>query len=348
MNTESNYLSDLDEGAELWDIFAARAYPDPKWRIQNLIPEAGAVIIAGPSGEGKSWLAMEMSKSIASGKPFLGNFDSQKSTVLYINQENSKSEMYRRGKAMGFDESLGIWLMQLDELDLNDDANVVDLADFIKRHGIEVVVIDTFRSVAGNVKDENAVEISQFFKRFKPLKDNNLCLIFIDHTRKPERFDGNAPKKEQLFGSQYKLGAIEVLLMVRKVKDQHEFLMYQMKNRLGVEIKPFKISMVDSIDEMGKHKISFEYQGETEYRDSKKGEAKDSILSLLGEQGRTRVELIDLVSKGKNIGSKNISEAIRELQHDGGILMQKHHRENFYVLPTKEVRTEDIFIGSNR
>ncbi len=326
-----------EEEPELWDFFSALSFPEQKWRIKNLIPHAGLVILAGASTEGKSWIAMEMAKAMAFGTPFLGNFETEKSTVLYINQEMAKSELHRRGRLLGMDGNFGrLWVLNRNEFMLDDENNVDWLIEFVQQKQIEVVIIDTFRAVAGAIKDENANEISQFFQRFKVLKENGVALIFLDHTRKPERFDGKIPKREQLFGSQYKLGAAEVLLMVKKGSDKGESSLYQLKNRLGVELEPFKLTMKD-VEVNGKTAIEFSYLGTFEEKDSKKDEAKEFILNVLVESGKTRQECLDMALKERNIGYKNTSDALRELEDEAKIKVNKQGRKNFYQLPTEVV-----------
>src|SRR3989338_11595590 len=132
-NEPSNGLDESEP--EFWDTFAARPYPEQKWRIKNIVPDAGMVILAGASTEGKTWFAMEMCKAMAFGQPFLNEFEAQKSSVLYINQEMAKSELYRRGKLLGFDGSYsGIWVLNRNELNLNDEYNVEWLMGVIKQN----------------------------------------------------------------------------------------------------------------------------------------------------------------------------------------------------------------------
>ncbi len=338
--TELNQFVD-DEEPEIWDWFAGRPFPEQKWKVQNIVPEAGTVIIAGGSTEGKSWFAMELTKALAYGTPFLGNFETEKSTVLFINQEMSKAELYRRGMLLGFGKPMGrIWVLTRNELDLNNEIEVQWLLDFIEERLIDVVVVDTFRAVAGSVKDDNANDIMDFFQRFKILKEKGVALVFLDHTRKPERFDGKNPKKEQLFGSQYKLGAIEILVMLKKTPDG-EIVVHQFKNRLGLEFEPFKVTMKDKIAEDGQKIVEFTYEGGFEQTETKKEEAKDFILNALSEGGRTRQECIDMALKEQKIGVKNTSDALRELEDGGKVVMEKLGRKNFYTLPKEELEEEN-------
>ena len=338
MTETYKYIEDEDNDPELWDIFSAQSFPEQKWKIKNIIPDSGQVIIAGTSGDGKSWLALEIARALVLGKPLLdeASFESEKARVLYINQEMAKSELYRRGKLLGFEGNFGrLLVLNRNELNLNDDENATWLIDLVKNKGISVVIIDTFRAVAGNLKDDKAEEISPFFNRFKILKEIGVAIIWLDHTRKPEKFDGKIPKKEQLFGSQYKLGAVEILLMLKPTEVKGELMVYQLKNRLGLEIEPFRISYADTTGEDNQKRVIFSYLGQVIAEEAKKDQARDLIMRVLTEEGKTRRELINIVLNEIRVGEKNTSDAIRELEREAKVHMEKKGRENYYTLPLR-------------
>jgi hypothetical protein len=85
-----------------WRDFDQRSFPEERWRVTNLIPLEGFVILAAPSGEKKTWLSMAMAKNIANGEPFLETqeFKSIPANILYIDQEMPQSEIQRRGRLL--------------------------------------------------------------------------------------------------------------------------------------------------------------------------------------------------------------------------------------------------------
>jgi hypothetical protein len=92
---------------QLWEEINKMVFPADRWRIKNLIPREGIVILAAVSGEKKSWVAMSMAQCIASGINFLGNplFETLPGKVLFIDGESSTSEFQRRGRQLGFDSA---------------------------------------------------------------------------------------------------------------------------------------------------------------------------------------------------------------------------------------------------
>src|SRR3989344_1573926 len=99
----SGYSDKVPESISLEDL-DNEVFPEQSWRINKLIPKEGFAIVASISGNRKTWFAMEMAKNIVSGENFLGReeFKTEGSNILYINGENGKSEMQRRGRQLCF------------------------------------------------------------------------------------------------------------------------------------------------------------------------------------------------------------------------------------------------------
>lgn len=69
--------------------------PPLRWAIPGLLPE-GLVILAGAPKLGKSWLALDLSVSIAEGMAALGQFPTEGGGVLYIALEDSERRLQTR------------------------------------------------------------------------------------------------------------------------------------------------------------------------------------------------------------------------------------------------------------
>lgn len=329
-----------------WDEMKKWELPAVRWRIKNLIPAEGLVILAAISGECKSWLALLMAKCIALGENFLGKdqFETKGGNVLYIDLEMPKSEMLRRGKQMELsEENHRLFILNHDDMNLYDDDYNLDrtwLMRFIEENNIQTVFVDTFRPAAGGIREEKAEEVRTFFNNFMPLKNKGVSVVFLDHLRKPARWEGKVPQKSHLFSSQDKAASVEVLLMIRSEEGSGKISFYQRKNRLDVEIKPFTILMKDEINEQGEKKTVFEYGEEIEDSESKKEQAKELVPNILESGGRTRKEILEIVQEEAKMGERNISDALRELCDAGVILKSKKGRQNYYTLPESENTSE--------
>lgn len=320
-----------------WRVLKNEKFPSAQWRIKNLIPTEGLVFLASISGEGKTWVAMEIAQAITSGKDFLGHsgFKSVPGNVLYIDSEMSRQELQRRGIQIDFDNDLGLFLLNDD---LNFSARSLDdhhewLEEFIEQNEICVVIIDTFRAVAGGLKEEKAEDVREFINGFKKYKNKKVAIIFLDHCRKASHFETKIPQKEHLFGSQDKTASVEILLMIKGNDDGSQIEMYQRKNRLAPSIAPFKIKVADTFDNTGNTSTILSYDGEIEDAETKKEEAKEMILEKLKEGGMTTKQIISFTHQQKRIGEKNTREALRELRNAGEVESVKKGREDFFTLP---------------
>ncbi len=322
---------------ESWGDIKKMKFPEERWRIKNMIPLEGFTILAGISGERKTWVAMEMAKSIVQGIDFLGHFKTLGGNILYIDMEMSKSEFQRRGLQLGLSEDkYKFFILSQNELNLNDDGDEVEgLIEYIEKNKIVTVFVDTFRAVAGGMEENKAELVRKFFNRFKPLKDKGVGVVFLDHFRKPNHFEGKVPKKEHLFASQDKIASVETLLMIQSMEISEEIHVYQRKNRLGMEIKPFKIGMADE-DTNGVRKTNLKYLGEIEEAEIKKDEAKKAIPIYLEEGSKTTKELMEAIATEFKIGERNLRDALRELVEEKKIEQKMKGRMHIYSLKKEE------------
>ena len=229
-------------------------------------------------------------------------------------------------------------IVNSDEINLNRPEGYVWLKTFVGFHKIKVVFIDTFIAVTGGLKEEKAEEIRQFFNKFNSLKNSGVTIVWLMHLRKPNNFEGKTPKKEQLLGSQDKSASVEVLLMLHS--DVDDINVYQRKNRLGREIEPFKVNMIDTKDDKGCVRTRFEYGGLLDDSDCKKDEAKEMIIDILESGGKNTGEILTLVTK--QVGSKNTRTALNELVKEEIINVSKQGKSNYYVLIQNNQENKEI------
>jgi hypothetical protein len=325
-----------------WDEIEKYEIPKDRWRIKNILPKEGFTILASVAGEGKSWLALHMAQCISDDKPFLDKeeFATTGCSVLYLDCENSKSELKRRGAQLGFkkDTQHGLFFLNDMGLNLNSDDGERWLREAIDYFECKVVFVDTLRAVAGGLKEDKAEDVRAFFNRYRDLKDEGVSVVFLDHVRKPSFFE-KVPQKEHLLGSQDKTASVEVLLMLRAMgKGQVE--VYQRKNRIAPEIEPFKILIEDSLGDHLETQTRIKFDGFLESRETQKEEAKKHVLEMLKTGGRSSDEIIDVLKRERKIGSRNIRDALRDLVAEKEIDVSKAGRKNYYFLPNDEKDAE--------
>ncbi len=126
--------------------------PETNWVIHDLVPE-GLTILAGAPKIGKSWLAQELSLSVAMGRPALGQFRCNEGPVLHLALEDNPRRLRRRTEMLldgGAAPANAFFTCEWPRL--ADNEHDIDALDHIHRWlenhpNTRLVVIDTFAKI---------------------------------------------------------------------------------------------------------------------------------------------------------------------------------------------------------
>lgn len=133
--------------------------PPAQWLVKGVIPEAGEVVVFGPSGSGKSFATLDLAMCIVRGEPWQGR-KTQQGRVIYVAAEGAGSYRQRLQAYEGhhrFDASNAPFHLVQEAINLTDSedvARVVDLAKSLPTPPALVIVDTLARSMAG--ADENS------------------------------------------------------------------------------------------------------------------------------------------------------------------------------------------------
>ncbi|MDY6876791.1 MAG: AAA family ATPase [Chloroflexota bacterium] len=169
-------------------------WPAPVWAIPDLLP-AGLTILAGKPKVGKSWLALQIAQSVATGGFALGEHVDA-GPILYLALEDSPARLQARMRKQNWSLNLhadfmvlGQFAKQIDDLR---NGGGERLALQIERVGYRLVVIDTLsRSCYGDQSD-----VEQMTAALTPIQEmaheGNCAVLVIDHHRKAFGADPDA------------------------------------------------------------------------------------------------------------------------------------------------------------
>lgn len=165
--------------------------PEPhQWVIESWLP-VGLSKLISPEKAGKTFLAMQMAKSVAEGKPFLDVFEiSKPGRVLYLGLEQSVGLNHERLLSMSRGGSIP------DNLDIVsagsdwpplDRGGLARLEAYIKEEKPALVVIDVWQALAPSANGrDNAYQADS--KALRPLhglaNSTGTAILIIHHTRK--------------------------------------------------------------------------------------------------------------------------------------------------------------------
>lgn len=291
-------------------------FPKAKWVIKDLIPLNGITIISGAPGSYKTWIALEIARSIASKKSFLDIFSCKyKKNILLVDEENHPSYIQDRFQLLQVQPSLPINLLTQENLCITKESQRKQLLDICEERSIGLIVFDSLIRIS-DAEENDAKQMANVFRCIRDFTKKDITVIVIHHDRK-ENADYKSSAKSRLRGSSDILASIDSLL---SLKEQNgKICIEHAKSRISAQINPFYVEVIES-DEPNTS-IRFEYIGSSKENYTQAGKASKHIIEALkmneeaqrGEKGSTRKSVIQFVRKNSNIGEKSIIQAINDL-----------------------------------
>jgi len=179
---------------------------DTEWLIDSIIPKGKQVHLFGPSGVGKSLLALHLALSIIEGSEALSRYPAKPGTVMYIDYENGPSIMKERLQDYGykwkdfdwFEDKFYVYCFpEIESLDTTE-AEWMFLRE-VERSQADIVVIDSFGLAIDG--DENSSDAYRRFGRGlgRTLREMNVAALMLDNTGKdPHKGSrGSSRKKDE-------------------------------------------------------------------------------------------------------------------------------------------------------
>jgi hypothetical protein len=172
-------------------------FPDPEWIVEGMIP-TGLTVLAGKPKIGKSWFALQLSKSITEAERFLSR-DVSPGKVLYLGLEDNPRRMRKRmfeiQKWRATDQiTLGYELP-------SDSDPCQYVADLIREMRPKLVVIDTLSRFVPAMDQNKAYSVTAIFGVLHRIASNEECgILVVHHMKKGESVD-NEDWVDQVTGS---------------------------------------------------------------------------------------------------------------------------------------------------
>lgn len=160
--------------------------PTPEPLVTGLLDFQSTAVLYGPSGSGKSFVALDVALSVAAGLPWQGSHITTQTRVLYVAAEGAFG-MGDRVKAWEAqfkskpDFGLNLfWLPEAVNLCNRDEAEA--LFDVVEKMRVQFVVVDTLaRSMSGF--DENSTkDMSLLMANVSAIQSTGACVLLVHHT----------------------------------------------------------------------------------------------------------------------------------------------------------------------
>lgn len=187
-----------------------RDMPPPEYIIDGLLEHGALSSVIGAAGIGKSTVVLDMLAHIALGKRWRGR-QVLKTRVLYLPGEGMSGAVQRlRAWEARHELSLGRDFLLGDSIILVKASNEAwgDLAAYIARQEIGLVVFDTFARQSSGLEENSATDVGFAVRRYDKLKElTNAGVMVVHHTGKGDPSSGR--------GSSALNGALDSELLVR-------------------------------------------------------------------------------------------------------------------------------------
>lgn len=166
------------------------ARPEPTWLLDAILPAHSTIMMFGPSGSFKSFLAVDMGLTLASGIAGYGIATRTPVPVVYIAAEGAIGvERYRRPswrEARGIEAPLPFFTIDAMPL-IGRPHEVIELIEAIKGRGIKpaLVVVDTIHRAMAGKNENDAKDTGELIEGFELIKRELDCSVMgIHHTGK--------------------------------------------------------------------------------------------------------------------------------------------------------------------
>lgn len=223
---------------------------DPEWFIDGLIAKGDIVLLVGEPEAQKSWLALSLAKTVAHDElSWLGMAVDSDRPVIYVDEENHKTEIWRRLQRLGFDKkAYGEYLHYYSNQRVRLDKDPAVLYNIVKESKPSLVILDSLiRFHTAN--EQNNVAMAELFNNgIMPLsRELGATVMLLHHVVKGDSdASGNRLSSfQRTRGAGDITAAIDIGLDIRIPQGGGHRIIHVFKPRHPISHKMFYIELVD-------------------------------------------------------------------------------------------------------
>ncbi len=171
-------------------IFSAREAMDidePDYWVDGMLPKESFSMVFGPSGQFKSFIAMDIACCIATGTDYHGN-EVEKSPVIYVTGEGQRSiNLRKRAWEIEHGRYADNMAVLGQAVDMTDSAASVSLTLAVERfeheHGVKpgLLILDTLNRCFGDGDENSSQDMSRFVRSCDEFRAASGCDVLVIH-----------------------------------------------------------------------------------------------------------------------------------------------------------------------
>lgn len=160
--------------------------PEPvPWIAEPLLARGAVTMLAGREGQGKSMLALALAAAIGHGARIAG-IRCRSGRALVVDAENGEREAHRRVRGLGVKPGALVYA-EADGFNLR--THLPQLAGLLTEHRPCVLVLDSFRSLAPGLDENDSAPVEATLGPLRGLARRHDCAVLLLH-HAPKASDG--------------------------------------------------------------------------------------------------------------------------------------------------------------
>ncbi|OUE30907.1 DNA repair protein RadA [Clavibacter michiganensis] len=165
--------------------------------VEDVLDRGTISMLYGPSGLGKSTLALDLALCVATGEPWRGKRTTRRSRVLYLYAEGVaglRQRVVAWEAAWGASPSEKRFAAFPAALDLSDPAAVEEAAAVITARKVDFVIVDTLNASAGALEENSSTAMGQLVASAKRLVADrpSATVLLVHHSGKDGKLRGSS------------------------------------------------------------------------------------------------------------------------------------------------------------
>ena len=292
-----------------------------RWLVEHLWARAGVGIIGGAPKCGKSWLALDLAVSVASGSPCLDSFAvcSPGPVLLYMAEDAGSIVKQRlngicRHRGLALDRlPIGVITAPSLRLDLADDQH--RLAETVRCHASRLLLLDPFVRLH-RINENQAGEVAAVLGYLRELqRAHDLAVVVVHHSRK----NGTATGGQNLRGSGDFFAWVDTALSLRR---QRQHLCLSAEHRAASAPPSVSLALVGTELDLHLSIVTAHPQPDQQPQTSTNVDANLlDALDRAGQNGLPRNTLRDAL----RVRNQRLGQALARLAASGHVTRQGDH-----------------------
>lgn len=250
----------------------SQEFPKPTWIVEGLIPE-GITLMSAPPASFKTWLLLAIATSVATGSLLFNHFETEKTNVLMIDEENMASLLQHRLNLLGADHEIPVHFMFEQSFKL-EAKQITRVIQFCEDNDIGLVTLDSLVRMH-RASENDAIQMAEVFSNIRRFTKAGVNVLITHHNRK----GSSENLAQEARGSSDIIAAVDCHISVKK-DEGRRLVLTQTKLRIAEESDPVEIERI-SFGES----LTFNYIGTMKPSESRKEKLISAILDVVDYRG---------------------------------------------------------------